>query len=443
MITDWPDEARNALWAHLRSARWFGGKGGSGELSAVIPLPWYVTPTDVSPGVRSEIAVITYPDQVEHYHLLLAYGDLADNFGAVTLPGHGRVSVGDACTDPRTRRLLWQAMATEQVLTQDATTDGIGAELVIGADDSAAASLDEDVSVFGGEQSNTSLIIGETLIMKLFRKLEPGRNLDIERHRDLADAGNTDIAALHGWVEARWITGDGGTHDVDLAMIIEQFAGVQDGWSLALQMCASGASFAREAGELGAALHRVHQSLAADVDDARISGDALADTLDQQLAEAIAVADVLAPYADGLRQRFAVLRGRTIDVQPVHGDLHLGQVLHSRTGWKIIDFEGEPVKSMAQRRMPASPWRDVAGILRSFSYVAASVDGDEAAARAWAAEASDAFLAGYRPSGCTLAEQDLLTAQIADRAAYEIMYETRNRPDWVHIPLHDVAALAH
>ncbi|MGD7787917.1 maltokinase N-terminal cap-like domain-containing protein [Propionibacteriaceae bacterium Y1700] len=436
--TQWPAPARAALWNHLHRARWYGGKGRPGTLSAIIALPWLAEPTATGPGVRPEIAVVTHDDRVDHYQLLLAYGKVTDSWGQVEVAGHGLLAVGDACADVRARHVLWQAMIADG----DHGRGEQGSELMIRTDPALADHVDAEVTVFGGEQSNTSLMIGDRLLLKLFRRLEPGRNLDVERHRDLARVGSGDVAALHGWVEGRWTDEGGARHDVDLAMIIEQFAAARDGWTLALEACAAGNSFTGEARELGGALRRVHASLGAT--RTTIDGAALADRLEQQLADHAVAAAALIPYTAGLSRHFAALRGRSIDVQPVHGDLHLGQVLHTRTGWKVIDFEGEPVKSAQQRRQPDAPWRDVAGILRSLSYAAATSAaevGDEPA-RAWAEEAGAAFLAGYRPGGLAEQEQDVLTACVADRAAYEVVYETRNRPDWVAIPLRDVAALA-
>jgi maltokinase len=130
----------------------------------------------------------------------------------------------------------------------------------------------------------------------------------------------------------------------------------------------------------------------------------------------------------------------TLDTQRVHGDFHLGQTLHTPKGWKIIDFEGEPAKTMAERLAPDSIWRDIAGMLRSFDYAAASVPGPNSGA--WAAEARAAFLRGYAGGELSGNDSQLLRAYEADKAIYEVVYETRNRPDWVGIPLGAVATLA-
>ena len=159
-----------------------------------------------------------------------------------------------------------------------------------------------------------------------------------------------------------------------------------------------------------------------------------------RLSEAASIAPALAPYVSGLQRCFDELSGETLHTQRVHGDFHLGQTLHTPTGWKIIDFEGEPAKTMAERRSPDTVWRDVAGMLRSFDYAAASVPGPHS--KAWAAECRAAFLRGYVGTELRATEAKMLRAYEADKAIYEVVYEMRNRPDWVDIPLGAVAELA-
>jgi maltokinase len=140
-------------------------------------------------------------------------------------------------------------------------------------------------------------------------------------------------------------------------------------------------------------------------------------------------------------------------VQQVHGDLHLGQTLRTSLGWKIVDFEGEPAKSLAERLLPDSPWRDVAGMLRSFDYAPHVVERDQfepgdderaelrARGEEWAERNQRYFLQAYAGGDLT-AEQDLLVhAYLADKAVYEAIYETRNRPLWVDIPLAGLARI--
>jgi maltokinase len=159
-----------------------------------------------------------------------------------------------------------------------------------------------------------------------------------------------------------------------------------------------------------------------------------------RLAVAAGIAPALEPHRAGLSRCFDALAAAELSTQRVHGDFHLGQTLHTPTGWKIIDFEGEPVKSLAERAEPDSVWRDIAGMLRSFDYAAASVPGPDA--QAWADACRAAFLDGYAGGGLSGADEALLRAYVADKAVYEVVYEVRNRPDWVNIPLAAVATIA-
>jgi trehalose synthase-fused probable maltokinase len=127
-----------------------------------------------------------------------------------------------------------------------------------------------------------------------------------------------------------------------------------------------------------------------------------------------------------------------------HGDLHLGQTMLGDDGWVVLDFEGEPARSLPERRRKRSPLRDVAGMLRSFAYAASA---SEAAGEAWEQRARDAFLAGYLdeidqrvvPSGASL--QRILSIFELEKAVYELRYELDNRPDWVQIPVAGIQRL--
>ncbi len=163
-----------------------------------------------------------------------------------------------------------------------------------------------------------------------------------------------------------------------------------------------------------------------------------------RLEAALEVVPELGDHAAGLTALFDGVRRLEAPVvaQRVHGDLHLGQTLwREDDGWKIIDFEGEPAKSLAERRALDCALRDVAGMLRSFDYAAESErrspgrSGDEERPRQWATATSAAFLTGYRDAGGTEIEPVVLRAYEADKAVYEAVYEARNRPSWLPIPL--------
>lgn len=169
------------------------------------------------------------------------------------------------------------------------------------------------------------------------------------------------------------------------------------------------------------------------------------------------------------RRRVAERLGRVADLSSaglrtrVHGDYHLGQVLRSRGDFVILDFEGEPARSLLERRAKQSPMKDVAGMLRSFSYAAYSglmrvltrrpgdADRLEPWARLWEQSACSAFLRAYRLTmkaaggmmvpAETQAFEQLLEIYVLDKALYELMYELNNRPAWVRIPLAGILAL--
>jgi len=124
--------------------------------------------------------------------------------------------------------------------------------------------------------------------------------------------------------------------------------------------------------------------------------------------------------------------------------------MRTQTGWVVLDFEGEPASPLAQRRARSSPLRDVAGMLRSFDYAARHqlVSHPEAVSQAakaadWVRRNSDAFCAGYAAAGGLDPAQNsvVLRAMLLDKAVYEVIYEARNRPTWVPIPLESIAEL--
>ena len=226
----------------------------------------------------------------------------------------------------------------------------------------------------------------------------------------------------------------------DLAMVVEKLADAVDGWGLALDSLRAGESFATGGRQPRPCAGRDPRRAAGRVPTARVLGPRIASTMKERLAQAALIAPDLGPYVEQLRACFDDLGSGIVEVQRVHGDFHLGQTPHTPGGWKIIDFEGEPVKSLAERAAPDSVWRDIAGMLRSFDYAAASVPGPGSVA--WAAECRTAFLRGYAGGPLDPADAATLRAYELDKAIYEVVYETRNRPDWVGIPLAAIATLA-
>ncbi len=269
-----------------------------------------------------------------------------------------------------------------------------------------------EAKAIDGEQSNTSLIVDDRMV-KVFRHLEPGLNPDVELLSQIADCPN--IAPVRDWVSE---TIDGEEHT--LAMVQDFVPDADDGWRYALGFASHAAPFGPEASLLGEATRCVHEALAGAF-PVGVDKPSFLRSLDELVGRAA----VLEEFADRARAFYEGL-GDEVDVQRVHGDLHLGQVLRTPDTYILIDFEGEPARPLTERRRPDSPLRDVAGILRSLDY-AAHVAG---AGPEWAEAAGDAFLEGYG-----VERSPLLDAYVLDKALYEVVYESDNRPDWVDIPL--------
>jgi maltose alpha-D-glucosyltransferase/alpha-amylase len=353
--------------------------------------------------------------------------------------------------------------------------------------------------VGSAEQSNTSIVYDDRAILKLFRRLETGENPDVEISRFLATRTSfRNTPALYGVVR---LTRAGATSVAGMAS--EFLPGSADAWSHALERVRAylGASrqaepanaFADEMRELARATRALHEALASHPDDPAfpampITGDDFhawaeatrasitrgLDLLEAQVSRGALGGQTLAIAQATLRRREQVMArvtetladprsardpGRTIRH---HGDYHLGQVLRTHDGrWMIIDFEGEPARPLEDRRAPSSPLRDVAGMLRSFAYAAATgamaaggLGRDpvvETRAARWERDARAAFLAGYLEAPATaltpvpVGDRDyvdgLVTLFEIEKVFYELAYELDNRPDWVWIPLRGIAKL--
>jgi maltokinase len=310
----------------------------------------------------------------------------------------------------------------------------------------------------GAEQSNTSLVFGDRLILKLFRRLQPGVNPELEVTRALVAQGFKACPAPLGWAEGLGTT---------MAILQPYYAGSIEGWKLATDRATdhvrSGApadNFATEARELGVLTAEMHAALAGALPVvAEAEPDLGAHSrLLGQLSQVAAAVPELAPHKDAIEAVYAEAQaaGGARYLQRIHGDFHLGQVLRSGHDWVVLDWEGEPARSLEERRHLASPLRDVAGMLRSFDYAASQpvllADEEEGAnessgdPNAWVEANRAAFLDGYTgrasdagwlPEGYEL----LLRTYELDKAVYEVMYEARFRPSWVGIPLGGIRRL--
>ncbi len=338
---------------------------------------------------------------------------------------------------------------------QSATSDGSHPSPTLQATTDAELYRRLPVRPLGVEQSNTSVVFGHVALVKFFRQLVPGINPDVEVHAALHVARCPNVGRILGWVNGGWRDPEHGVWVTGhLAMAQELLSPAVEGRDLALDRLRAGDSFTSEAEELGRATGTVHRDLRQVLPTHELSpaevGE-LVDRLHWRLDQAVATVADLQPLAPALHDRIHALLTlqHPIQVQRVHGDLHLQQAMRTDAGWKILDFEGEPGSSMAARVAPDHALRDVAGMLRSFAYAAAQGGGDRPAddVALWLGDCQEAFLAGYSASLEAGDEHEsidptILAAYLVDKAAYEAAYEQRNRPDWLHIPMTALVELA-
>jgi maltokinase len=319
-----------------------------------------------------------------------------------------------------------------------------------------------EVRPVGVEQSNSSIVFGEQLILKTFRRVEPGVNPELELLRFLSERDFPHIAPIAGWFQY-----DGRLMDATLGVLQEFLAGAQEGWEFALDSLASDPeAFLGQLHALGTVTGELHTALGSDANDPAFapeepSGEAIS-ILTATIDEEIERIWVELPDDPAIEP----IRGRGQDVQEhlqalasvgtagrvirTHGDYHLGQTMLADRGWVILDFEGEPARPMSQRRLKRSPLRDVAGMLRSFSYVAAASGIQRGAPppEGWEERARETFLDGYfdtveqglLPPGDE-ATRKMLSIFELEKAVYELRYELNNRPDWVAIPVAGIVRL--
>jgi maltokinase len=443
-----------ATW--LVKQRWFAGKGRTVHDLAVV-ADTEIIPGD--PGLRHLIVTVSHGATSDCYQLFVgSRARLPARLRHARIGTHSGLQVYDGLHDTALTRTLLDAILDDR-------TVGMLRFCRIPEADLSWAFTDEaglDSLVLTGEQSNTSLVFGESAIFKVFRRVTPGPNPDLEVSSALAKLGSSHIAEPYGWVETRM---DGAT--TVLAILSRYLRAASDGWSLAAtsvrdlyategaRAAEAGGDFAGEAERLGAATAQVHRDLADAFGRSELEPEAireLAEQMYRRLDMAIAAVPELARHADMIGDAYSNLAKliEPVPAQRVHGDYHLGQVMRTRTGWVVLDFEGEPASPLAQRRARSSPLRDVAGMLRSFDYAArhqllAHPDAARLAPKAsdWVRRNGDAFCAGYAAAGGLDPAENavLLRALLLDKAVYEVIYEARNRPTWLPIPLQSLAEL--
>jgi maltokinase len=445
----------DALATWLPKQRWFAGKGRSVRDLAVVADTALVPDTGLAggdPALRHLLVSVSHGATVDCYQVFV--GLRAKLPAWLRHAKIGQVEGGlyayDALHDHALTRKLLSDIAGEQ------TRGSLRFARVGGAH----IHTDLDSLVITAEQSNTSLVYGEECILKVFRRISPGPNPDLEVTTALARLGSPHVAEPLGWIETRM---EGAS--TILAILSVYLRAASDGWSLAAtsvrdlyaregaRAAEAGGDFAGEATRLGAATAQVHRDLADAFGTDELTPDAISELTEQMYRRfdlAAAAVPELSRHADMIGTAYSDLAKLTepVPAQRVHGDYHLGQVMRTQTGWVILDFEGEPASPLAQRRARSSPLRDVAGMLRSFDYAArhqllshperSRLDG---VARDWVRRNSAAFCAGYAEAGGIdpAANSVLLRALQLDKAVYEVIYEARHRPSWLEIPLDSLA----
>jgi maltokinase len=534
-----------ARW--LPTQRWYSGQNAPvGDLAITSD----VTLTAGDPEFRHLVVTVSKGSQIARYQVLAGFRSRlpVSLTHAVIGPAAGGMTAYDALHDPALTSILLRNIASQRSVGPLRFIREPGAPI-----DNWAGSR-----VLAAEQSNTSLVFGETAILKVLRRPFPGENPDLEVAGALARLGSTRVAAPLGWIETH-LEGE----PTLLGVLSRYLPGASDGWALAVSglrslyaelsgerpgeagdylaawkgrapeqdpggrsggamngtqasvmtaahadVMAGGAAgdpgtpggasgtpsgagtaggasgtsggasgtgppgtmnghasalgpraeadphFTGEAYLLGQATAEMHADLAAAFGTGQLAPRALtqlADHMIRKLAEALDEVPELGRHAAKLRAAFGALGEITspVTIQRVHGDFHLGQVIATQAGWVALDFEGEPAIPLAQRRARYPALKDVAGMLRSFDYAArhpllGNPDAQRlrAAAEIWVERCQTAFCAGYARAGGTdpAANAALLRALMLEKAVYEVVYESRQRPAWLSIPLDSIAA---
>jgi maltokinase len=320
-----------------------------------------------------------------------------------------------------------------------------------------------EVRLMGVEQSNSSVVFDDRIVLKVFRKLEPGVNPELEMLRFLTYRGFPNIAALHGWYDY-----EGQAFAATLGVAQAFLPDAVGGWELALdEITTAPETFLKRLGSLGTVTAQLHNTLASDASDPAFAPEEpsqeslplLTATVDEDIERIFLRLPEddprLAPIAgrgQDVRERLASRAqiGVTGRVIRTHGDYHLGQTLETPRGWVILDFEGEPARPLIERRQKRSPLRDVAGMLRSFAYATSAIEilHGQRAPLDFEERAREQFLGHYFASidptlmpGGDAAVNNLLSIFELEKAIYELRYELNNRPDWTPIPVAGIVRL--
>jgi maltokinase len=438
------------LLEYVARQRWFTGDGEGSEITQVTDLGWLREPPK-GLGVRVELITVTTGGVDQIYNVPLSYRAESDAslqhalIGTVSGP-EGDYYVYDALHDQEAVHVLVEGFVPEE------TTIG---NLHYVRVNEFEVEPDDLMVMFSAEQSNTSIIIDERYMLKFFRRIAPGRNPDVEVLGALSPEYGETVPALRGWMSS--VPTDG-LASCDLAILQNFLRTASEGWESARASVRdllaepdvtaeeAGGDFAGESERLGAVTAHVHEGMARLLPTASWQREDLVALQHRLLARFDAAAGQV-PVLEEKRAAVTAIYDHVpnivgpVKVQRIHGDLHLAQTLRTSVGWKLIDFEGEPSRPLVERTQLDSPLRDVAGMLRSFDYVAHSAlvqvgtsPETERQAQEWVQRNQNAFLQGYglAPEGDVAA---LLRAYVVDKAIYEVVYEAHHRPTWIDIPL--------
>jgi trehalose synthase-fused probable maltokinase len=433
-----------ALIEYVTRQRWYGAKSRSVSHSEVLDT---VTIRQAEPRLTLALVEMRFDTGAHEIYQLLFSGDAQEG-------------IFDGLTeDAGIAREIVSAMRTGLTLQG---SQGV-AEFRPADDFSALGRELGAARLVSSEQSNSSVVFDDALILKVFRRLEPGINPELEMVRFLTEQGFRNIPALGGWYAY-----SGGPLAATLGLLQEYVAGAIGGWELALGEIASAPeSFLDRLGRLGEVTAHMHTALGADPNDLAFAPEEpsveslglLTATVDEEIARVfLSLPDDderLAPIfgrGEEVREQLRLLThaGSSGRVIRTHGDYHLGQTLWRKDDWVLLDFEGEPARPLAERRRKRSPLRDVAGMLRSFAYAAtaAELTRDADVPADWEGRARERFLESYLetvepsllPPGEAAIERLLAVFEL-EKAVYELRYELDNRPDWVGIPVAGIERL--
>ncbi len=441
---------------YVTKQRWFGSKQREVAHARVVDAAVVRT---TEPLLLSALVEVRFqPGTHETYQLLLGVRRADAGWSDGVIGELDEWVVYEALADPELARELVGAMRAG--LTQKT---GEGAMSFCPMEGFAGArGVLAHARAIESEQSNSSIVLDEELILKAFRRIEPGINPELEMLRFLTAHGFANIAALAGWYQYA-----GGPMEVTLGVLQRFVPHGRDGWELALdELAEEPERFLRRLRRLGEVTGAMHTVLASDSHDPAFCPEEpsaeslglLTATIDEEIERMFLTLpdhEALSPIAgrgEEVREQVRLLAhvgpiGRVIRH---HGDFHLGQTLWAQDDWVILDFEGEPARSLVDRRRKRSPLRDVAGMLRSFAYAASASEllrGIEAPP-GWEEQARDEFLAAYLaavdtslvPSNRAGVER-LLSVFELEKAVYELRYELNNRPEWLSIPVAGIVRL--